>query len=71
MLLWLEEAVVEIAMLLATATGLVLLVAAVWYHLGEYLKAREQRRERVSVQPGSGRAVTTTPTTRHASGHSA
>jgi hypothetical protein len=49
MLLWLEEASIEIAMILATALGLFMFVAAVASLVVERLRLREQRRERAAT----------------------
>jgi hypothetical protein len=45
-LLWLEEAGIEAAMILATTLGAVLLVAAVWSHVLDHLGTRQQRGDR-------------------------
>lgn len=70
MLLWLEEAAIEIGMVLATATGLVMLVAAVWYHVDEHLHQRSDRRARATAQPARPAIITTaaphTPSGHHA-----
>ncbi len=70
MLLWFEEALVEIAMILATTLGVVMFVAAVWYHACQYLEGRARRRRRVGAQSASRRPVTA-QITDHPSGHSA
>ena len=71
MLLWLEEAAIEIAMILATATGLVMLVAAVWYHLGRHLSQGAHRDVRFSAEPASQPSAASPATPHRPSGHHA
>lgn len=71
MLLWLEEAAIEITMILAVTVGAVMFVAAVWYHVGELVRQGTRHRERIDAQPASARAVTMPAGTTHPSGHHA
>jgi hypothetical protein len=49
MLLWLEEAAIEATMVLATAVGLFMFVAAVASLVVEHLRLRERRSERAAT----------------------
>jgi hypothetical protein len=66
MLLWLEEAGIEIAMILAVAVGVFMLVAAVWSLIDERLRLRERRGERTPAQPSAAPTDHTHPSGHHA-----
>ncbi len=53
MLLWLEEASIEIAMILAVAIGAYMVVGAVWSLVNDHLHPQERREWRAAQQPGA------------------